>query len=287
MIMKAMRLLLFSLVFCVTGVSAPDQFRNWTNADGRVIEASFAGLDGTNVKLKLRNGTVAPVALEKLSAADQEWVKQNGSAPPPASTGSSLTKPGAAASEWPKSVLPADAPKATAFKEDAESKEFIYRTEHFEFQCPAKLGAAVVREFARMFEGTYEVNRLLPLAIDPKPEKGQEYFVAKLYATKEDYLKDGGIKGSAGIYSSGAKAIKVPLGSLGVKLVGKRYMVEQGKDSDTLIHEITHQMMNHWLGKLPEWYVEGSAMYVGSSVFHPSGRFTLPKLGQTDRKSVV
>ena len=71
----------------------------------------------------------------------------------------------------------------------------------------------MVREFARMFEGTYEVNRLLPLGIDPKPEKGQEYFVAKLHATKEDYLKDGGIKGSAGIYSSGAKAIKVPLGS--------------------------------------------------------------------------
>jgi hypothetical protein len=174
-----------------------------------------------------------------------------------------------------------EAPKTIAVKEDAIAKEFIYRTEHFEFRCPAKLGTDVVREFGRMFEGTRMVNSNLPLGIDPSPEKGQEFFVAQLYASKEDYLNDGGVKGSAGIYTSGAKCIKVPMESLGVKLAGKRYMVEQGHRSDTLIHEITHQMMNHWLGKLPEWYIEGSAMYVGSCVFHPSGSFTLPRLGQT------
>jgi hypothetical protein len=72
----------------------------------------------------------------------------------------------------------------------------------------------------------------------------------------------------------------VPLESLGVKLVGKRYALVPREDNDTLIHEITHQMMNHWLSKIPEWYVEGSAMYVASSKFN-MGRFTLPKLGQT------
>jgi hypothetical protein len=73
----------------------------------------------------------------------------------------------------------------------------------------------------------------------------------------------------------------MPGASLGVKLAGKHYTVEPQAENDTLIHEITHQMMNHWLRKLPEWYVEGSAMYVASSKFHPSGRFTLPRLGQT------
>jgi len=65
-----------------------------------------------------------------------------------------------------------------------------------------------------------------------------------------------------------------------VKLAGKHYIVEPQAANDTLVHEITHQMMNHWLGKIPEWYVEGSAMYIGSAKVHPSGRFTMPKLGQ-------
>ena len=267
--------------------AAGEEYRSWTNQEGRQVEAAFGGVQNGVVSLKLRSGVVAPVPLDKLSSEDQEWVHQNGAKPalnPSPAGGLSPKSPGAPGKDWPKTVSLPDAPKATAVKEDAEAKEFTYRTEHFEFRSPARLGADVVREFGRMFEGTMEVNRQLPLGINPTPENGQEYFVAKLYLTMDDYLKDGGVKGSAGVYSGGARAVQVPLGSLGVKMVGKRYMVEQGKDSDTLIHEITHQMMNHWLGKLPEWYVEGSAMYVGSCVFHPSGTFTLPRLGQTVKK---
>jgi hypothetical protein len=196
----------------------------------------------------------------------------------PFGTASTTGKP---ADAWPTTTELKEPAKATVVKEDAAAKEFIYRTQHFEFQCDSRLGADVVREFGRTFEGTLEVNKALPLGIDPTPEKGQEFFIAKLYTTKEDYLANGGVKGSAGVYDGGAKAIKVPLASLGVKLAGKHYTVEAQSSNDTLIHEITHQMMNHWLHKIPEWYVEGSAMYVGSSKFHPSGRFTLPKLGQT------
>lgn len=257
--------------------SAAEEYRLWTNSENKKVEAAFAGMEGGNVKLKLRNGAIAPVPLEKLSADDQAWVKSNSAAEPPGAPGTS----GGKSKEWPRSVSLPDTPKATTVKEDVEAKEFIYRTEHFEFRCDSRLGNDCVREFSRMFEGTRMVNLSLPLGIDPTPEKGQEYFVARLYTSKDDYLKDGGIKGSAGVYSLGAKSVKVPLESLGVKLVGKRYMVEQGHASDTLIHEITHQMMNHWNGKLPEWYVEGAAMYVASSVFRPSGSFTLPRLGQT------
>ena len=267
---------------CAITLARAEDFRMWTDSTGRTVEAAFAGMSGDSVTLKLRNGSTAAFPLTKLSQADQDWVKQNGEPKTPTSTGgSSPAKSNGASKEWPKSIALADAPKATAVKEDADAKEFIYRTEHFEFRCDAKLGSDVVREFGRMFEGTLQVNKELPLGIDPKPEPGQEYFVARLYTSKDDYLRDGGIKGSAGIYSRGAKSIKVPLVSLGVKLAGKRYMVEPGGASDTLIHEITHQMMNHWLSKIPEWLVEGSAMYVGSCKFHPSGRFTLPKLGQT------
>ena len=266
-------------------IHAEETFRMWTDASNRQVEASFGGLDGDSVKLKLRNGSIIPYPLNKLSPADQEWVKQQGaSATAPSATPSkpspSTTASSGPAKAWPRSTGLEEAPKATVVKEDAAAKEFIYRTPNFEFQCDSKLGSDVVREFGRIFEGTLVVNKELPLEIDPKPENGRELFVAKLYTKKEDYLADGGLVGSAGVYSGGAKAIKVPLVSLGVKLVGKRYALEPREDNDTLIHEITHQMMNHWLGKLPVWYTEGSAMYVASSKFN-MGRFTLPKLGQT------
>jgi hypothetical protein len=284
--MHARALSIVPLAFALAVAQPPrltaEEFRTWTNAENKQVEAAFSGIDGANVKLKLRNGTIAPVPLEKLSAADQEWVTRNTEKKSPGPAGAPAPKGnGSASKDWPRTVTLPDPPKATVVKEDAGAKEFIYRTEHFEFRCDARLGTDVVREFGRMFEGTRMVNCTLPLGLDPTPEKGQDYFVARLYSSKEDYQSDGGIKGSAGVYSPGAKSIKVPLESLGVKLAGKRYMVEPGHPSDTLIHEITHQMMNHWLGKLPQWYVEGSAMYVGSCVFHPSGSFTLPRLGQS------
>ncbi|MEO6741083.1 MAG: SHD1 domain-containing protein [Chthoniobacteraceae bacterium] len=256
------------------------EVRVWTDNANHSVQASFSGLADGQVKLLLQNGTTVKVALAQLTAADQEYVKQQGKAAPaiPFGAGVSTGKlPGA----WPTTTELKEPAVATIVKESPDTKEYIYRTQHFEFRCDSRLGADVVREFGRMFEGTREVNSALPLGLDPTPEKGQEFFVAKLYTEKEDYLKDGGVKGSAGIYSSGAKSIKVPIASLGVKLAGKHYTVVPQASNDTLVHEITHQMMNHWLGKIPEWYVEGSAMYVGSAKFHPSGRFTLPKLGQT------
>ena len=255
------------------------EVRTWTDNANHSVQAAFGGLDGGNVKLLLQNGTTLKVALAQLIAADQEYVKQQQAKPAPSvPLGTGTAK---IAGAWPMTTELKEPAVATIVTESAETKEYIYRTQHFEFRCDSRLGADVVREFGRMFEGTLEVNKALPLGIDPTPEKGQEFFVAKLYTEKEDYFKDGGVKGSAGIYSSGAKSIKVPIVSLGVKLAGKHYTVVAQASNDTLVHEITHQMMNHWLGKIPEWYVEGSAMYVGSSKFHPSGRFTLPKLGLT------
>ena len=48
------------------------------------------------------------------------------------------------------------------------------------------------------------------------------------------------------------KCILVPLSSLGLKSFHDRVQLDRGGDAQrTLIHEITHQMMNAWLPKLP------------------------------------
>lgn len=279
-----MKALFAALCFAISGaafvICGADEFRLWTNAENKRVEAAFTSVTSGSVNLKLRNGTVAAVPLDKLSQVDQDWVKQHGAtAAARAAFGSSAP----AAKGWPKSTGLEEAPKATVVKEDAAAKEYIYHTANFEFRCDSRLGADVVREFGRIFEGTLEVNKQLPLDLKPKPEEGRELFVAQLFTNKDDYFKAGAIPDSAGVYMGGQRSIFVPIQSLGVKIVGKRVALEPLAENTTLIHEITHQMMNHWLVSLPTWYVEGSAEYVAAQKYH-MGRFSLTNPGANVRK---
>lgn len=256
--------------------NAAPALRAWTSTDGRKIEAAFVALAGDNVKVRMANGSTFDVPLARLSPDDQAFAKsQANTAPATASTKSSNTP--AASTIWPRTVSLEDKPVVTVVKEDAEAREFVYRSPHYEFQCDSKLGANVVREFGRIFESTWLINCLLPLDFKPQPEKLREIFLARIFTLKDDYMKEGGIEGSAGVYMSGKKALMVPLSSLGVKMVGSRVSLENNSDDDmaTLIHEITHQMMNHWLGQLPTWYIEGAAEYVEMLEYKRSGGFSL------------
>lgn len=249
--------------------------RTWTSNDGRKIEAVLEGTEGESVRLRLANGAVAVVPLSRLSAEDAEFVRGLGA---PASAGGGASGAPAASKEWPRSIDIGATPDPETVTEDAEKKEFVYRSGHYEFHCDSKLTSTVVREFSRIFEATYLLNCSLPLDLKPKPEdEGQEYFIARLYTTREDYLANGGIEGSGGVYQRGKKCLAVPLASLGVKIQGSRVLLENsGSDDDnkTLIHEITHQMMNHWLSKLRTWYVEGSAEAV-EMIEYDRGKFNL------------
>lgn len=246
----------------------------WTSTDGRKIEATFVAMDGDGAKIRMANGNTFTVPLARLSPEDQIFAKRQAAAP--SATAATPDTP-AASKTWPRTVALEDKPAVTVVKEDTEKNEFIYRSPHYEFQCDSKLGANVVREFGRMFEATYLINSLLPLDFKPAPEPLREFFLARLFTEKSTYLKEGGIVGSGGVYSRGKKALMVPLSSLGVKLVGTRVTLEYGDDENNfvLIHEITHQMMNHWLNKLPTWYIEGAAEYVSMLDYNSNGRFSL------------
>ncbi|MCB1204468.1 MAG: hypothetical protein KDN18_09430 [Verrucomicrobiae bacterium] len=247
--------------------------RTWTSNDGRTIEASFEGAEGDKVRLRLANGTIATVPLERLSKEDAAFVKAQATA---TASGTGTNPP--ASKEWPRSIDIGATPDPETVTEDPEKKEFVYRSGHYEFHCDSKLTSTVVREFSRIFEATYLLNCSLPLDLKPMPEDdGQEFFVARLYTTREDYLANGGLEGSGGVYQRSKKSLAVPLGSLGVKIQGSRVLLENsGNDDDnkTLIHEITHQMMNHWLPKLRTWYVEGSAEAV-EMIEYDRGKFNL------------
>jgi hypothetical protein len=139
------------------------------------------------------------------------------------------------------------------------------------------LGADAVRTFSRVFESTYLLNCLLPLDWRPTPEPMRSRFVARIFTDTRSYLAAGGLQGSSGTYSRGEASILLPMSSLGVKLVGDRVQVDRSEASGTLIHEITHQMMNAWLPRLPRWLIEGSAEYVEMADYM-HGRFYLNQM---------
>lgn len=86
--MKAVTFLLFAIL----GLSL--QARTWTDAaSGRTIEAEFVRVEGEEVVVRMQNGSVTKIAISRLSADDQEFVKK-----PATSTPSSGTDKNAASS---------------------------------------------------------------------------------------------------------------------------------------------------------------------------------------------
>ncbi|MDB6118161.1 MAG: hypothetical protein JWO08_1942 [Verrucomicrobiaceae bacterium] len=184
----------------------------------------------------------------------------------------------ALSADWPRSVALQGTPAVSIIERTSISgRQYAMQTEHYEFQSDAQVGADVVREMARVFEATYELNKLLPLRLHPEPEKGRPRFVARLFSKDRDYFAAGGMQGSAGTYSRDQACILVPISSMGVKMVNGRMQTERTENTETLIHEVTHQMMNTWLPLVPRWYAEGSADYIAMADY-VHGRFFLNQM---------
>ncbi len=266
-------------------ISAQAEVRTWKDNSGRSVEGELVSSSAENVVLKLKAGGEVTVPILNLSDADQTWLADH----QVEETKSGDKTPGGdrdydgpkAEEDWPRIVQLKERPEVTTIKEDKDAKEFIYESDHYEFVSDSLLGANAVREFSRVFEATWLVNAMLPLDLRPMPEGDRKKFRARIFTDEGDYLGAGGLPGSAGVYGRRFEALMLPLESLGVKIVGTRVTIDYvAEDYGTLIHEITHQMMNHWLDWLPIWFAEGSAEYVELGEYD-NGRFSF--IGQDRR----
>ncbi|HRH97619.1 MAG TPA: hypothetical protein PLB55_16880, partial [Prosthecobacter sp.] len=195
--MRPFTLALLSLLVCSLAMS---ESRSWTNAQGKQIQAGFGGLKDGNVTLILASGQSAVVALTSLSVEDQTWVRLNASK---AVVG--IADPADAARiPWDKRRMPSEVREPMLYMNIRVVKEepgdCIYESGHFQFKTSAKLGAILMKDVCRAFESTYELVRLMPWGITPKPEEGRKKFQAELYATREQYLASGAPSWSAGVY---------------------------------------------------------------------------------------
>ncbi len=257
--------------------------RVWTAANGQKFQAKLLGIEGANAVFQLANGQTTKVALQLLSPADQTAIR--GAAANPAAPNTPAvpaTKPGAAATNgksatkprtWPATVeVPPNSIEITLGEQDAAKRRYVYKSQSFEFVSQDKLAGSVMKEVARTFEATRSLVSALPWGIDPKPPADLGFYQAKLFVTREDYFADGGPVNSGGVYFSKDRIFRIPFPSLGLQLQGKTWFKKPDYHGDTLVHEVTHQMMHDFLGFLPKWIIEGTAEYTESLPYN-AGRF--------------
>ena len=228
------------------GLPPVNPVRDWSPEGSPVARGSLVSYDGTTVILRLENGQKTELRASSLGGSDRDYLVAWQDAQPiimPGSVGVDATK------------IPVE-----VIKEDEDEQVFVYRTPHFEFTCEGKLTQNLLRDVARNFEATYELLKALPWGIDPQPEEGDR-FRALLVRTRGRYTELGGPKNSGGVYFRSKKLFVIPFESMGIEPVGKSYKKASDYRSDTLVHELTHQMMHSWLRLLPTWVVEGTAEY--------------------------
>lgn len=291
--MIMLRYLLSLLLISASAIHAADgATREWTSADGKTIEGTIMELEGDVLKLETDRG-VFEVPLTRFSKEDQlfarEWAKT--AAEEMTGDGAKTNAPqlgdfeNVNIGEWPQYITAELEVEQIEEIETESETEYIYRTPHFEFQSPDRLSNSVVREFARIFEATYNFVDQMPVGLAPQPS-ANGYYITKLYMTGAAYMSDGGVPGSAGMFTFSIRGsemkgmIKVPLSNLGVEYTGTRFIVDHNKRSTTLVHEIVHQVMMRWLATpMPIWLSEGLAEVI-SSQDYDNGRF---KLNSMDR----
>ena len=269
----ASRCFFLATILVASGVFAQDAaLRPWKDVQGRVIQASFVSATADSVTLRMADGKEHQLPLARLCAEDLNFVKsQSPAAAPvpitaqgttPAVTAPSLNRLPAEQRTWPENVVvPTKSIEIQVIEENVGARKCVYRSEAFEFTSQAKLAGSVMKEVARTFEATKSLVSSLPWGVVCRPPEGFERYQAALYETRKDYIAAGGPENSGGVYMSGEKIFRVPFPSIGLKMLGKTYAKDENYDGGTLIHEITHQVMDDFLTFLPVWVIEGTAEY--------------------------
>lgn len=223
--------------------------RKWTLADGQSLDAAVVSFDGDTAELKPTAGAVVRKTRAELSEEDGIFLDDWAARQP-------LKLPDTVAVDGYK--LPVE-----VVQEEDKTGVYIYRTPNFEFTCEGRLVPSLLRDVARNFEATRELVKALPWGIEPRPENGDR-FKALLVRNFKRYKEEGAPDGSGGVYVWKRKMFIMPFESLGIRPQGTSFMRDANYSSDTLVHELTHQMMHASLALLPQWVIEGTAEYTNA-----------------------
>ena len=228
--------LLFSFsatfIMCLPLVAQTPTVRPWTNTQGKSISATFQKKDGTSIILKLQDGTLSSVPLEKLSAADQDYVKKMESVELPTALGPLA---------WPQAISVSPASMTVTEGEQNEPlRSFTYETGNFQFVSNAPLSKTIIRNVAADFELVRSFFGQVPWGWEPRPKNGK-FFKVKFTETNEDYYAVGGGENS----SAGMKDdyIFFRLNSMGIERVGGRYSFDPKRRTEGEVVAMTLRLL--------------------------------------------
>jgi hypothetical protein len=253
---------LLAITVCLlvpTRGQAGEPTRAWTGLDGRRLDAVLVDADADTVLLRVPTGEEYRLELALLSEADTRYIAR-------------WRKSGANAI-WPSEAKAKASDAIVIVREDTAKREFVYRSEHFQFASDIRISKSVVLEFSRIFEATYAALSALPLGHRLQPPKGETHFRTRVFQTREEYYRGGGFPGSAGLYVGETGEVLIPLSSLGVRVVGRRVVLNREIGNATLVHELVHQLAALDQKNVPVWYREGIADYLASCPYR-TGRFS-------------
>jgi hypothetical protein len=224
--------------------------REWTNAEGKKLQAEYLGHRDDEVVLKLTNGKIVFVPAVKLSNSDNSFLNQHYKfyLPPWQGWSSESRKP---------------LPSIQVQEQVLNEHSINYTTPHFQFHCDVNLGNKLMKDIATIFELTYQLHKHSPLGIMAKPK--EKYFEARLISDRHKYIFLGGPKNSAGVYLTKEKIFMAPLEGMGVESGTAGWRKISGEfQPDTIVHELTHMLTHDVLGDLPLWVNEGYAEYISN-----------------------
>jgi hypothetical protein len=248
-ILVAAAILLFAAFPAAAQLPPEGPMREWTFPGGVATRAALRTYDGKTVVVRLLSGQLANIPADSLGEADRAYLADWQERQP-------VAMPDTVSVDSSKLVI-------EIVSENEQDGKFVYRTPHFEFTSDGRLTLNLLRDVTRNFEATCELLKALPWGVRPEPEEGDR-FHALLVRSRGRYEEEGGPKNSGGVYFSSRKLFIVPFESLGIERLGKSYTKASDYRSDTLVHELTHQMMHAWLEILPQWVIEGTAEYTNA-----------------------
>lgn len=162
-------------------------------------------------------------------------------------------------------------------KEDKKNQRFIYHSPNYEFICDVPLSKTIVTKFALMFEATRELCKQLPISTMKAHVPGSaSRNRILLFASMQNYVKNGGIPSAAGLYRSDTNDVLVPLRSLGVVKRSGSYNYDNNGSNNVLAHELVHQLTDpeYFSPGARGWFSEGLAEYCSLSPYL-SGKYML------------
>ena len=153
----------------------------------------------------------------------------------------------------------------------------VWHTRYFRLDSDMEFRPAELARLSQVADSTAMVLKNHPLGLFAPPQ-GQRCRIA-IFKNGEDYVKSGGVPGTAGYYFS-RRAV--------VLLQGEYFLEGAGRGmpphyhEDIMAHEVVHLCMHSVNRKLPQWLVEGIAEYFACA-HTGGGRYTFNEIDKSVR----